>query len=115
MSKQDPTLFDYQRYQDAFGPEVRKCCVSAGELMNISAAELASPLRGVKEVASARQIAMWLFYEWKGLGNWSELGRAFGRDRTTVRHGVNIVSKRMNNDEAFGRRVRGALASLRRA
>lgn len=97
----------------SFSPEARLCCVAAGELMNVSAAELASRLRGSPAVATTRQIAMWLFYEWKRPDTWTELGAAFSRDRTTVRHGVEKVSDRMNADEAFGRRVRGALASLR--
>lgn len=99
----------------SFSPEARLCCVAAGELMNVSAAELASPLRGSPAVAETRQIAMWLLYEWKEIGCWTELGKAFGRDRTTVRHGVNAVSNRMNADEeGLGRRVREALKQLRR-
>jgi chromosomal replication initiation ATPase DnaA len=100
----------------SFSPEARTCCIAAGELMNVSAAELVSPLRGSPAVASTRQIAMWLFYEWRRPESWSELGRAFGRDRTTVRHGVNSVSNRMIADEdGLGRKVRGALKQLRRA
>lgn len=98
-----------------FSPEARLCCVAAGELMNVSAAELTSPLRGSPAVAETRQIAMWLFYEWKRPDSWTDLGRAFSRDRTTVRHGVNRVSARMIDDEeGLGRRVREALRQLRR-
>jgi chromosomal replication initiation ATPase DnaA len=99
----------------SFSADARLCCIAAGELMNVSAAELTSPLRGSPPVASTRQVAMWLLYEWKQLGSWSELGRAFERDRTTVRHGVERVSARMIADEeGLGRRVREALAQLRR-
>lgn len=98
-----------------FTEEARLCCIAAGELTNVSAAELASPLRGSPAVATTRQIAMWLYYEWRRPDNWSELGRAFGRDRTTVRHGVNAVSARMTADEeGLGRKVREALKQLRR-
>lgn len=99
----------------SFDPDARLCCIAAGELMNVSAAELVSPLRGSPAVASTRQIAMWLFYEWKRPHSWTELGLAFGRDRTTVRHGVNRVSDRMDRDDRLGRDVRGALSSLRKA
>lgn len=99
-----------------FSAEARLCCIAAGELTNVSAAELVSPLRGSPAVASTRQIAMWLFYEWKRPESWSELGRAFNRDRTTVRHGVNTVSQRMLDDESgLGRKVREALKQLRRS
>lgn len=98
-----------------FSLEARLCCVAAGEITHVSAAEIASPLRGSPAVASTRQIAIWLFYEWKEPGSWSALGRAFGRDRTTVRHAVERVSARMNEDEGLGRRVREALVQLRRS
>lgn len=83
--------------------------------MTVSAVDVLSPLRGPAPVAFARQIAMWLHYEWKKHGCWSELGRQFGRDRTTARHAVELVSKRMGEDEkGLGRDVRGALKQLRR-
>ncbi len=97
-----------------FTPDARICCVAAGEMMNVSAAEIASRLRGAPAVASTRQIAMWLLYEWRRLDTWAELGRAFGgRDRTTARHGVETVTARMIGDDKFAEKVRGALAQLR--
>lgn len=98
----------------SFSPDARAACIAAGELMNVSAAELTSPLRGSPAVATTRQIAMWLMYEWRRPDSWVELGKAFGRDRTTVRHGVNTVSDRMNADDKLARDIRGALTSLRR-
>lgn len=100
----------------SFPLEARLCCSAAGEMMNVSAAELASPLRGSPAVASTRQIAIWLFYEWKRPDSWTELGRAFGRDRTTVRHAVERVTARMEADElGYARRVREALSQLRKS
>lgn len=97
-----------------YSGEARQCAHAAAEIKTVSAVDVLSPLRGPAPVAFARQVAMWLYYNWKGKSNWSELGRQFGRDRTTARHAVELVSKRMNEDErGLGKDVRGALKSLR--
>lgn len=99
-----------------FSSEARRCCNAAGDIGSVKAAELASPLRGSPAVASARQIAIWLFYEWRKPDSWTELGRAFGRDRTTVRHAVERVNARMIADEdGLGQKVREALSQLRKS
>ena len=54
---------------------------------------LDSVSRGRKDVAFARQIAMYLAYTRMGL-SYVEAGRLFGRDRTTARHACRQVEDR---------------------
>lgn len=51
---------------------------------------LDQPSRGNREIAFARQIAMYLAHVGFGL-SLTDVGRCFGRDRTTVRHACAIV------------------------
>lgn len=51
---------------------------------------LSRPGRGNREIAFARQIAMYLAHVGFGL-SLTEVGRSFGRDRTTVRHACALV------------------------
>lgn len=53
----------------------------------VSRAQLLAPTRGSRKIAWARQVAMWLYLHCGGeVLNFSEAGRQFDRDRTTVRH-----------------------------
>lgn len=57
--------------------------------------------RGIKRIATARQVAMYLAHVACGL-SLTEVGRLFGRDRTTVAHGcLKIEVKR--DDPTFDR------------
>jgi chromosomal replication initiation ATPase DnaA len=56
----------------------------------LDAAALEAMLRGSQRVAFARQIAMYLAHVGFGL-SFEAIGRAFGRDRTTVGHACRIV------------------------
>lgn len=47
-------------------------------------------------VAFARQIAMYISHVWLGL-SLSDVGRYFGRDRTTVAHACQVVEDRREN------------------
>jgi len=56
-----------------------------------------SEQRGLKPEADARMLAIYLthfLYPWV---SWAELGRVFGRDRTTVRHAVEKVGAARTN------------------
>ncbi len=53
-------------------------------------AQLVARNRGRKNIAFARQVAMYLAHTVGGL-SLSEVGRLFGRDRTTVAHGCALV------------------------
>lgn len=52
--------------------------------------ELRAPTRCRAQVAGARQVAMYLTHVGFGL-SYSEAGRLFGRDRTTVAHACRLV------------------------
>lgn len=56
----------------------------------LDAADLEARLRGSQRVAFARQIAMYLAHVGFGL-TFDSVGRAFGRDRTTVAHACRVV------------------------
>lgn len=57
---------------------------------------LRGPSRGLAHVALARQVAMYLAHVVFGL-RLSEVGRGFGRDRTTVAHACLVVEDRRDN------------------
>ena len=52
----------------------------------VTRAQLLAPTRSSREVAWARQIAVHLCRRLCPDASWAELGRWFGRDRTTMRH-----------------------------
>ena len=52
----------------------------------VSRAQLLASTRSSRDVAWARQVAVHLCHLVMPELSWSELGRLFGRDRTTVRH-----------------------------
>ena len=56
-----------------------------GRRLDVEPRFLASSTRGRKEVAWARAVSMWTWAALNRVKNKSEIGRAFGRDRTTVR------------------------------
>lgn len=66
------------------------------EGMGVDRASILAPSRGVKKLAWARQVAMYLYHG--GHRSWSEVGRVFGRDRTTVRHAVAKVKANMTGE-----------------
>lgn len=58
--------------------------------------EIRTTSRGNASVAQARQVAMYLAHVALGL-NYSAVGRAFGRDRTTVAHACRLVEDRRDD------------------
>lgn len=61
--------------------------------LRLPPATLRQGRRGVSPVAFGRQVAMYLTHVGFGL-NLSQVGLAFGRDRTTVRHACALVEDR---------------------
>ena len=63
---------------------------------DLTPAQIYGGTRGRARVAFARQVAMYMAHVWLGL-SLSEIGRRFGRDRTTVAHACNLVEDRRDD------------------
>lgn len=72
----------------------------------VSRSQLLSPTRSRSAVASARQLAMYLCHVLLEL-NLTEVGRYFGRDRTTVAHACALIE-----DAREDRRIDAEIQSL---
>jgi chromosomal replication initiation ATPase DnaA len=70
---------------------------------------LMAPSRGSPRVSLARQVAMYLCHVAFAM-SFAAIGRAFGRDRTTVAHACRVIEDR-RDDIWFDRRI----AALERA
>jgi hypothetical protein len=84
-------------------------------LFNVSSKELRQTGRTSNGVARVRQIAMYVTHVSLGV-SMQEVGRCFGRDRTTVRHACHLIED-MRDDDDFDltvvRTERVALAAFR--
>ncbi|MCO6048617.1 chromosomal replication initiator DnaA [Mesorhizobium sp. RP14(2022)] len=87
----------------------------AAALFSVSGRELRRGGRRSLPVARVRQIAMYVAHTVLGL-SMKEVGRGFGRDRTTVLHACHLVED-MRDEEEFDRHVvlteRVAMAAFR--
>ena len=84
------------------------------QVFMVRRADLLAPSRGVASVALARQVAMYLAHVDCGV-RLSEVGRGFGRDRTTVAHACIVVENR-RDDPSFDMTLEllaGILARMR--
>ena len=77
--------------------------------------ELIAATRRSPTIAFARQSAMYLAHVTFGL-SYSEVGRAFGRDRTTTAHACQLIEERRDDPtiEAILGSLENACATLRR-
>ncbi len=67
--------------------------LAVGQVFAVEAAKLQAASRGRKGVALARQVGMYLAHV--GLGcSLTQVGRVFGRDRTTVAHACAVIEDR---------------------
>lgn len=64
----------------------------------VEVSALLAPSRGLTKVAHARQVAMYLAHVVCRIGL-TEIGRAYGRDRTTVRHACGAVEDRRDDPD----------------
>ncbi|MCB2051443.1 MAG: hypothetical protein KDE63_08440 [Novosphingobium sp.] len=80
---------------------LRAALLVAGDF-GVDVCALYAPNRGPAAVAFARQMAMYLVHVTCGR-NQSDVGEAFGRDRTTVAHACMIIEDR-RDDETFDQR-----------
>lgn len=76
----------------------------------LSAAALMGPDRGKADVALARQLAMYMMHTHYSR-IYSEVGRFFGRDRTTVSHACGLIEE-MREEVAFDASVARLEAEL---
>lgn len=78
--------------------EVRKILLETivSDVFDISFRDMRRASRGRANVALARQVAMYLAHVQFGL-TLTEVGRVFGRDRTTVAHACAVVEDRRDN------------------
>lgn len=74
----------------------RRITTSVAAEFGIALADIESAARGSREAAFARQIAMYLAHVGFGLG-FTEIGKFFGRDRTTVAHACRVVEDRRDD------------------
>ena len=65
-------------------------------VFRISPEQFYASSRCVRRIAFARQTAMYIVHIWLGL-SLTEIGRRFGRDRTTVAYACNLVEDRRDN------------------
>jgi hypothetical protein len=80
--------------------ELCECMIDiAAALFNVSSRELRQPGRCSLPVARVRQVAMYVAHCVLGL-SMSEVGRGFGRDRTTVLHACHLIED-MRDDREF--------------
>lgn len=92
----------YQQILCGEGPSPRReTCGALGQMVAhtvssaflVPASELQAPTRCRAQVAKARQVAMYLAHVGLGL-SYTDAGRLFGRDRTTVAHACRLVEER---------------------
>ena len=74
---------------------------AVSQVFNVAQNDLRNTTRGPANVAQARQVAMYLAHVGLGL-NLTQVGRVFGRDRTTVSHACGVVEDR-RDDPNFDR------------
>ncbi len=86
----------------------------AAALFNVSGKAVRSPRRSTLGVSRVRQVAMYVAHVVLRV-NMGDIGKAFGRDRTTVLHACQLIED-LRDDEAFDRIIttteRVALAAL---
>ena len=74
---------------------------AAASAFEVAQAEVAADTRGTVHAALARQVAMYLAHVVGGL-SLTQVGRMYGRDRTTVAHACAVVEDR-RDDPRFDR------------
>lgn len=81
--------------------ELELTLATVARAWNVSLRELQAPTRRRAPVAEARQVAMYLTHVIFGI-SLSEVGRLYGRDRTTASHACQRIEDR-RDDPAFDR------------
>ncbi|MFC1584106.1 chromosomal replication initiator protein DnaA [Fibrobacterota bacterium] len=83
-----------------------------GDYFTVEVNKILERGRGTKEVAQARQVAMFLMKELTS-ASLKTIGKRFGdRDHSTVVHAIKTIEKIMNRDDSFRKSVDGIMAKL---
>ena len=77
--------------------------VAVAQVFGVDAAAIDAETRGPAEVALARQVAMYLAHVSCGI-SFTDVGRMFSRDRTTVAHACAVIEDR-RDDQIFDRAI----------
>ncbi|HWV80315.1 MAG TPA: helix-turn-helix domain-containing protein [Hyphomicrobiaceae bacterium] len=83
---------------ETFEAKVRSVREAVARVYGVERELLGRPTRGRSRVAFARQVAMYLAHVTFGL-TLTTVGRAFGRDRTTVSHACALVEDARDNPD----------------
>jgi len=78
---------------------LRKIEKTVAIIFHVPESELRAPTRRKANTALARQVAMYIAHVGCGM-NYSQVGRLFGRDRTTAAHACRLIEDR-RDDPAF--------------
>lgn len=70
--------------------------LAVGQAFGVDQVELSADKRGQRRIAFARQVAMYLAHVVCGL-TMTDVGRMFGRDRTTVAHACQKIEQRRDH------------------
>jgi len=99
-SRHRPASEPRRRRGSGDGGDRRRLCdlamLAAAAAFSVPVAELTAESRRASDVAFARQSAMYLAHVAFGL-SYSDIGRAFGRDRTTAAHACRLVEDRRDD------------------
>lgn len=92
-----------RRRKVILSPQVSRAVVeeTVAQVFGVGRADFSLPSRGKAPCALARQVAMYLAHVRLGL-TMSDVGKLFGRDRTTVAHACGVVEDR-RDDPIFDR------------
>jgi hypothetical protein len=87
--------------------------MTVAEVTGVALTDLCGDKRGGPKAAFARQTAMYLCHLVFAM-NFADIARAFGRDRTTIRHALRRIEEAREQSE-FDRSLQWLEAALRRA
>lgn len=72
--------------------------ITVADVFHVDVEELRGPTRGRARIALARQVAMYIAHTACGL-SLTDVGRLFGRDRTTAAHACKLVEQQREDQE----------------
>jgi chromosomal replication initiator protein len=86
-------------------PEIENILDFIQKELGVTRYQLMASTRSSRDIAHARQVAVYMCYSNIPDISWSELGRVFGRDRTTMRHAYRKICELCDKDKDFDNRL----------